>query len=176
MSPTADERMMDEDRPLREALAALGISWHAHEHVAVFTVDESDAVHAAMPGVHTKNLFLKDAGGRFWLVTVPAEMRVDLKALPAVIGSRKLSFGSAEFLQDLLGIAPGSVTPLAARNDGGGLVTVVLDKAVAEAGQVNVHPLRNTATIGLAGADLVRALSEWGHVPAIVEVPARASD
>ena len=52
----------------------------------------------------------------------------------------------------------------------------VLDEGLAAAETVNVHPLRNTATIGLAGADLVRALSEWGHVPAIVEVPARASD
>lgn len=162
---------MTDDTRLRDALAALGIAWTIHEHDAVFTVEESDAVHAAMPGVHTKNLFLKDAGGRFWLVTVPSDARVDLKALPAAIGAKKVSFGKAEAMEALLGITPGSVTPLAAINDAEGAVTVVLDSALAEAAQVNVHPLRNTATIGLPGTELMRALVAWGHVAVVVDVP-----
>jgi Ala-tRNA(Pro) deacylase len=176
MSSNAEEWVMDGDPPLKDALDTLGIAWKVHEHAAVFTVDDSDAIHAAMPGVHTKNLFLKDAGDRFWLVTVPSAISVDLKALPTVIGSRKLSFGKAEAMQELLGIAPGSVSPLAALNDTENVVTVVLDAGVAAGSQVNVHPLRNTATIGLSGADLVRALSAWDHVPIIVAVPARLSD
>src|SRR3546814_20716262 len=67
-------------------LKALSVPFAAHEHVAVFTVAESDAVTAVIPGAPTKNLFLKDAAGAFWLVTVPAEARVDLKALPGAIG------------------------------------------------------------------------------------------
>ena len=67
-------------------LASLAIPFAAHEHAAVFTVEESHKVDADIPGAHTKNLFLKDAGGAFWLVTVPALARVDLKALPAAIG------------------------------------------------------------------------------------------
>ena len=66
-------------------LGALAIPFAAYEHEAVFTVAESDAVNAAIPGAHTKNLFLKDNGGAFWLVTVPSAARVDLKALPAAI-------------------------------------------------------------------------------------------
>ena len=162
---------MTDDTRLREALAALDIGWAIHEHDAVFTVAESDAVHAAMSGVHTKNLFLKDAGGRFWLVTVPSDARVDLKALPAAIGAKKLSFGKAEAMAAQLGVMPGSVTPLAAINDADGAVTVVLDEAVATGRQANVHPLRNTATITLAGVDLVRALGAWAHPPVVVAVP-----
>ena len=165
--------LMDDDR-LKDALAALGIGWSIHEHAAVFTVDESEAVHAAMPGLHTKNLFLKDAGGRFWLVTVPHDLRVDLKALAGAIGAKKLSFGKPEALAALLGVTPGSVTPLAALNNAGGEVTVVLDDAVASAATVNVHPLRNTATIALAGGELVRALTAWSHRPLVVAVPVRA--
>src|SRR3546814_7658663 len=54
-------------------LKALSVPFAAHEHVAVFTVAESDAVTAVIPGAHTKNLFLKDAAAAFWLVTVPAD-------------------------------------------------------------------------------------------------------
>lgn len=159
---------------LFEALTALGIAHETIEHPAVFTVAEGDRLHGAIPGTHTKNLFLKDTAGRFWLVTVPAAARVDLKALPAAIGSRKLSFGKAEDMVRLLGVTPGSVTPLAAINDGDRAVTIVLDRAVAAAGRANVHPLRNTATTGLAGADLVRALSAWAHPPMVVAVPVLA--
>jgi Ala-tRNA(Pro) deacylase len=162
---------MADEQALIAELQALDVDLVQVEHPAVFTVEESAGLHDAMPGLHTKNLFLKDAGGRFWLVTVPAEARVDLKALPVVIGAKKVSFGKAEDMLAYLGVTPGAVTPLAAINDKGGAVTVVLDATVAGASRVNVHPLRNTATIGLAGADLVRALDYWRHTPVIAVIP-----
>ena len=167
---------MHDEKTLLAALDGLGIACDTVSHDAVFTVEESDSLHDTIPGVHTKNLFLKDKNGRFWLVTVEAHARVDLKALPAAIGAAKISFGKAEDMARLLGVTPGSVTPLAAINDGDGAVSVVLDPAVAYAARVNVHPLRNTATLGLAGADLVAALGAWGHPPAIVAIPSPALD
>lgn len=161
------------DAALKDALAALGIGWSILEHEAVYTVEESLAIHDALPGAHTKNLFLKDAGGQFWLVTVEHMRRVDLKALAGVIGAKKLSFGKAEDMERLLGVTPGSVTPLAALNDTGHAVRVVLDGELAAADAVHVHPLRNTATVGLSGADLVRALGAWGHDPLIAAIPER---
>jgi len=152
-------------------LKALAIPFAAHEHVAVFTVAESDAVNAAIPGAHTKNLFLKDAAGAFWLVTVPAEARVDLKALPAAIGCKRVSFGKAEDMQRLLGIAPGSVTPLAAINAQPGSIAVILDAALAAEDRVNVHPLRNTGTLGLSGAAILDLLRHWGHDPRTAPIP-----
>jgi Ala-tRNA(Pro) deacylase len=152
-------------------LQALAIPFAAHEHVAVFTVAESDAVNAAIPGAHSKNLFLKDAGGAYWLVTVPAEARVDLKALPAAIGCKRVSFGKAEDMERLLGIRPGSVTPLAAINAPPGSITIVLDAALAAESRVNVHPLRNTATLGLAGGAILDLLRYWGHEPLVASIP-----
>ena len=155
-------------------LAALDIPYAAHEHAAVFTVTESRQLDAGFPGAHTKNLFLKDAARAFWLVTVPAEARVDLKALPHAIGSKRVSFAKPEDMQRLLGITPGSVTPLAMINAPPGSVAVVLEKGLAAAGRINVHPLRNTGTLGLAGADVLRLLRHWGHDPVMTDIPAAA--
>lgn len=154
-------------------LAALDIAHELHEHAAVFTVAESDAILDAMPGAHTKNLFLKDAKGAFWLVTVPADARVDLKALPDAIGCKRVSFGKAEDMERLLGIAPGSVTPLAMINAEPGSVACVLDAGLSEADRVNVHPLRNTATVGLAGKDILRLLEHWGQAAKIAAIPTK---
>ncbi|MGN3974354.1 prolyl-tRNA synthetase associated domain-containing protein [Tsuneonella sp. SYSU-LHT278] len=153
-------------------LAALGVPFTSHEHEAVFTVEQSRAIDRDIPGAHTKNLFLKDAGGKFWLVTVPAEARVDLKALPAAIGCKRVSFGKPDDMIRLLGIEPGSVTPLAMINAAPGSVTVVLDEGLAAADRINVHPLRNTGTLGLAGSDVLRLLRHWGHEPRAARIPA----
>ncbi|MGX7951514.1 prolyl-tRNA synthetase associated domain-containing protein [Tsuneonella sp. HG249] len=152
-------------------LAALDIPYEAHEHAAVFTVAESRLLDRDFPGEHTKNLFLKDAGDAFWLVTVGADARVDLKALPVAIGSKRVSFAKADDMVRLLGITPGSVTPLAMINAAPASVTAVLDAGLAAANRINVHPLRNTGTLGLAGADALRLLRHWGHAPIVTAVP-----
>jgi Ala-tRNA(Pro) deacylase len=153
-------------------IASLEIAFELVEHEAVYTVEESSKLESDIPGAHTKNLFLKDAGGQFWLVTVPSDMRVDLKMLPQAIGSKRVSFGKADDMMRLLSIAPGSVTPLAAIADVAGEITVVLDARLAAADRVNVHPLRNTATIGLSAANLIQLLKHWRHVPVIALIPA----
>ncbi len=156
---------------LRADLASLAVPFAEHEHAAVFTVAESRKLDAGFPGAHTKNLFLKDAAGAFWLVTVPADARVDLKALPAAIGCKRVSFAKPKDMERLLGITPGSVTPLAMINAEPGSVTAVLEQGLAAAGRINVHPLRNTGTLGLAGADVLRLLRHWGHEPAVASIP-----
>jgi Ala-tRNA(Pro) deacylase len=152
-------------------LAALDIPYAAHEHGAVFTVAESPKLDAGFPGAHTKNLFLKDAAGVFWLITVPAEIRVDLKALPRAIGCKRVSFAKPQDMERLLGITPGSVTPLAMINAAPGSVTAVLEEGLAAAARINVHPLRNTGTLGLAGGDVLRILRHWGHNPIVSTIP-----
>ena len=162
---------MDSESRLYADLTELGIAHQVYEHEAVFTVEESARLHVEIPGAHVKNLFLKDNGGRFWLVTVPADKRVALKMLPEAIGCKRVSFGNADDMMRLIGITPGSVTPVAAINDAGGEVTVVIDAALAEADLVNVHPLRNTASMALSGEGLLAALRHWVHEPIIAAIP-----
>lgn len=153
-------------------LAALGIRADTYAHQAVFTVAESRAIKAAIPGAHTKNLFLKDRKGRLFLITARDETQIDLKRLHETLGaSGRLSFGSAELLRATLGVEPGSVTPLAVLNDRLGRVTVVLDATLMTSRQINVHPLVNTMTIGLDRDDLVAFLAETGHLPRVLALP-----
>jgi len=164
--------MKPEDRLIAD-LERLGISYQIVEHEAVFTVEESSAIDRDMPGLHTKNLFLKDKKKKYWLLIVPNDIAVDLKALPTAIGCARVSFGNVDDMMALLGLKPGSVTPLGAMNDSKGRVTVVLDESLTGSEQINVHPLRNTATIGMDGTDLVRLLKSWDHDPVVVKIPVK---
>lgn len=157
---------------LHALLDRLGIATRTTEHEAVFTVAQSRGIKGSLPGGHTKNLFVKDRKGRLFLVTAEAEARIDLKRLhEAIGGSGRVSFGSADLLREVLGVEPGSVTPLAALNDRDGRVTVVLDRTLMGLDPVNVHPLRNTATTALSAADLVAFLEATGHRPTIASLP-----
>ncbi len=149
-------------------LTALGMPHAVLEHPAVYTVDAARAHWDALPGVAVKNLLLKDAGGRLWLVVAPAGAPVDLKALPKRIGSKRLSFAGAADLTATLAVEAGSVTPLAVVNDHDRRVSVVLDAALVGEVRIKLHPLVNTATIALAGADAVRFLIHHGHPPLVV--------
>ena len=110
---------------------------------------------AKFPGGHCKNLFLKDDKGAIYLIVCLEDAKVDLKAAPARIGSRRLTFGKPDLLMEILGVEPGSVTPFGLINDTGGRATVILDKTMMEQEWLNYHPLRNDATTTIRAADLL---------------------
>lgn len=139
------------------------------DHVATFRVGEGDAVKAALPGGHTKNLFLKDNKDQLWLISALGETKIDLKALPAVIGSGRLSFGSEALMIETLGVAPGSVTAFGLVNDTNRRVRFVLDAALAASDPVNFHPLENTATTAVSQEGFRRFLCAVGVRPLIVD-------
>ena len=162
---------MSAEARLYQDLTKAGIAYQVHEHAAVFTVEESAAIKTDLACLHTKNLFLKDAKGAFFLLTVPAEARIDLKRVHPLLPSRRLSFGKPDAMEALIGVTPGSVTPLAMINAEPGAITLVLDQALAVDQPVGVHPLRNTATMVLNGTDILAAAQGWGHDPRVVDLP-----
>ena len=157
-------------------LDAHGIAHHTLEHPPVFRVADGAEIKAALPGGHTKNLFLKDAKAQLWLVSALGDTRIDLKRLPGVIGSARLSFGSEALLQAVLGVRAGSVTAFALINDPGRTVRFVADKALMEADPVNFHPLSNDATTGVSKVGFRRFLAALGIEPLVVDFAALASN
>ena len=157
-------------KDLLDRLASLGMSTTTLDHPAVFTVAESKDLEKQLPGGHTKNLFLKCKKGNIYLVVALNDAAIDLKSLHKRIDAGRLSFGSAELLEELLGVKPGSVTPFALINDTGQRVTVILDEAMMRHDFLNYHPLENTATTNIARGDLLRFILSCGHEPKIIAV------
>lgn len=103
---------------LYSLLDQLAIPYQRIDHAPVFTCEEASRLLPKLPAAKTKNLFLRDPKSeRLFLVVTPEESRVDLKALAATLGVKRLSFGSPERLESVLGLTPGSVTLLAMVRD-----------------------------------------------------------
>jgi Ala-tRNA(Pro) deacylase len=150
-------------------LDAHGVAHSTLDHPPVFRVEEGLEIKAALPGGHTKNLFLKDAKGQLWLISALGETAIDLKRLHTVIGSGRLSFGSPDLMVETLGVTPGSVTAFGLINDTGRRVRFVLDAALAQADPVNFHPLGNDATTAVSQDGLRTFLAALGITPMIVD-------
>jgi Ala-tRNA(Pro) deacylase len=152
------------------ALDALNIAYDLYEHEAVFTVAESVKVDAEIPAHHTRNMFLRTKKKQNYLVTLSHDTPIDLKKFETLINAKRFSFGSPDRLMEILGVYPGSVTPLSAFNAPSESLTVILEEKMMQADKIAVHPLVNTMTVGLLPDDLMVALRAWGHAPLIVNM------
>src|SRR3954454_15817024 len=146
------------------------------DHPPVHTVEEALPYWSKLEGVHTKNLFLKDAKGVLWLVTAPTDRAIDLKSLHKRIGAKRLSFANGDLLLEVLGVRQGAVSPLALINDRAGRVRLVLDAGLMEQPVVTCHPLVNTATTAIRTPDLLAYVRACGHDPLIVDLAAGLPD
>lgn len=155
---------------LLSRLDDLGIETTTVDHPPLHTVEESQALRGDIPGVHTKNLFLKDKKGAIFLVTAREDADIDLKSLHKRLGCGRLSFGRAELLEETLGVRPGAVTPFAIVNDSEGRVRLVIEEPLMRTPMLNAHPLENTATTTIAPLDLAAFARACGHDPLILEL------
>ena len=158
---------------LLKYLKSLKISFVQYHHPAVFTVKEAKLLRGNVPGEHCKSLFLMEKAGALYLIVCLEWRRLDMRALAELLGSKRLSFGKPKLLLEKLGVVPGSVTPFGIINDtnpNDQQVTVILDREMMKASQVNYHPLVNTMTIGVTPECLVRFLVDCNHTPLILDM------
>ena len=150
------------------------IEYERYDHPPVFTVEDVHRLTPNLPGAKTKNLFFRDKKGkRHFLVVVPADKRVNLKALPNVLESSKISFGSPDRLMKHLGITPGSVSVLAIANDQENKVEVIIDDSLWTSEAFQFHPLVNTSTLVISRGSIKRFLAATGHEVKIMKIPAQ---
>lgn len=155
------------------------IEYCLFEHNPVFTSNDKIVITAMngiatsepIPEPHFKTLFLKDSNGKFFLVSVFQEKRVDLNALSVALECGRLSFGKAEELLDLLQLTPGSVTPYGLLFDQQNKIEFVLDEDALISPWVSFHPLRNDTTIVTTLVDFLKCMKNMKHKPRVLRIP-----
>ena len=98
--------------------------WHEiTEHPPVYDMAGLAQIPIPYPEADAKNLFVRDDKKRdYYLITVKGDKRVDLKEFRRNNQTRALSFATAQELMSILGLPPGSVTPLGLLHDPTGKV------------------------------------------------------
>jgi len=159
---------------LLELLKKRGVQFACEYHERVTNMVESGALKLSLEGVRCKNLLLQDKQGDHYLVMTTAEKSLDLSALAKTLGSKRLSFASADNLLQLLGVHPGSLSPMALVNDPVSTIHLVVDEELRRESNFLLHPLDSTATLALTRRDLEAFLDSIAHPPRWTFLAARA--
>ena len=147
------------------------IDYLLHTHKPVFTVAEAKEFTGHIPGLHCKNLFLVHSKDHtFFLVTLPAIKQVKILEISKILSLKKLSFAKADDLLKILGLEPGSVSPLGLLNDTQNSVTYLIDKDVWDADKVCFHPNINSETLEINKNDFHKLIEKTGNNFLISEI------
>ena len=139
------------------------ISYEVTEHEAVYSMDELSSVELPYPEWDAKNLFVRDDKKQnYYLITVRGNKRVNLKEFRKAHGLRNLSFASPDDLMKIMGLVPGSVSPLGLLNDDERRVHFFLDDDFS-GNLIGIHPNDNTATVWINVYDLLEIIKEHGN-------------
>lgn len=142
-------------------LEHLKIPYERVDHEPINTVKSYEA---ELPGPQVKNLLLKSKKDhRFFFVIAPEDKSVDLKVLAEELEVKRLSFVSADELMSLIGLKPGTVTPIALNHDVERKIEVVIDKQVDQNDTIGLHPNVNTTTLIISFQDFTRLLDWTEH-------------
>lgn len=143
-------------------LDELKIKYDVLEHQAVYTVEEAKQLEDMIEGLGCKNLFLTDKKENYFLLVLEENKKANLKELAKLLNVSKLTFASEEALQEILGLEPGSVTPLSIINDKENKVLLIIDNDIVDK-KILVHPNTNTKTMSIEFKDIEKLIEHTNH-------------
>ena len=157
-----------------DLLDSLGVAYQRIDHEAAMTMEACAAIDEALDATICKNLLLCNRQcTAFYLLMIPGNKTFKTSVLSKQIGSSRLSFADAEYMERFLDITPGSVSVLGLMNDHEHHVQLLIDEDVLKGEFFGCHPCINTSSLRLKTSDLMeRIIPAMGHEPRIVSLPA----
>jgi len=162
-----DSALSSNEIPVYELLEELGIDYTLTRHEAFLTCDDVEKSDVEFPGLHVKNLFVRDTrADQYYLVLLLWHERLDIKGYRDVVGwSRRIAFCGDDELKEYLGVATGACSVFGMLNDKTHAVTLVVGHSIAAAPEtemINFHPNDNRATVTMTVGDMRRVIEAIG--------------
>jgi Cys-tRNA(Pro)/Cys-tRNA(Cys) deacylase len=137
------------------ALTAAGVSFtqHAYEHdpgAGSFGLEAADVL--GLPPEQVFKTLLVDSGAGLAVAVVPVSGRLDLKAMAAALGVKRVTMADPLAAQRSSGYVVGGISPVGQKRD----LPTVVDESAELFDVVYVSGGRRGLDLGLSPADLVR--------------------
>jgi Ala-tRNA(Pro) deacylase len=136
---------------LTSKLNAAGAAFDVLHHAPVYTSEEAAAVRGTSLASGAKALVCK-ADEHFVLVVLPADRRLASKIVRKTAGVKSLRFATKEEVEQLTGLAPGSIPPFGSLFD----LPTWCDEALAEQQRINFNAGDHGISISVTFAEFVR--------------------
>ena len=170
--PTDTQGRLDKEIRVYDFLDSLGVSYQRIDHEAAMTMEACEEIDRTLEATICKNLLLCNRQEtQFYLLMLPGDKVFKTKDLSAQIGSSRLSFAKAEYMEQYLDITPGSLSVLGLMNDKDRMVRLLIDEDVLKGEYIGCHPCINTSSLRLKTKDLVeKIIPAMEHEPTIVKL------
>lgn len=170
--PTDTQGRLDKEIRVYDFLDSLGVSYQRIDHEAAMTMEACEEIDRTLEATICKNLLLCNRQEtQFYLLMLPGDKVFKTKDLSAQIGSSRLSFAKAEYMEQYLDITPGSLSVLGLMNDKDRMVRLLIDEDVLKGEYIGCHPCINTSSLRLRTKDLAeKIIPEMEHEPTIVKL------
>lgn len=171
--PDNTEGRLPKEIRVYDFLDTLGIDYYRVDHAPAMTMEVCAAIDEALEATICKNLLLCNRQGTaFYLLMLPGNKVFKTSVLSKQIGSSRLSFASAEAMEQFLDITPGSVSVMGLMNDKENRVQLLMDKDILQGEYIGCHPCINTSSLRFRTADLIdKIIPAMAHTPIYVELP-----
>lgn len=146
---------LPKERAVYTLLDSLGISYERVDHPAAMTIEDCQNIDKIL-GIHIcKNLFLCNRQKTdFYLLLMPGDKPFKTKDLSQQIGSARLSFAEADYMEDFLNITPGSVSVMGLMHDTENRVRLLIDEDIFNDEYLGFHPCINTSSLKTRAKDI----------------------
>jgi len=162
----------DTERLVYDLLDSLSIEYFRADHDAAETMEACREVEKALGAPICKNLFLTNRQmTNFYLLLMPGGKPFKTKELSSQLGVSRLSFGTAENMERLLGLLPGSVSVMGLMNDKDCEVRLIIDRDLLDAPYIGCHPCVNTSSLKIRADDIVNVFLpavRHGYTPVVL--------
>jgi Ala-tRNA(Pro) deacylase len=139
---------------LSSFLQGKGIEFSVLQHAPVFTSEEAAAVRGTSLASGAKALVCK-ADEQFVLIVLPADHRLASKLVRKEAGVKSLRFATREEVEQLTGLAPGSIPPFGSLFN----LPTWCDSRLSEQPRINFNAGDHAISISMTYEDFLRAES-----------------
>ena len=164
---------LEKEIKVYDLLDSLGIEYERTDHEEANTMEACNEIDKVLDVIICKNLFLCNRQAtQFYLLMMPGDKPFKTKDLSKQIGSARLSFGTAEYMEEYLDIKPGAVSIMGLMNDTEHHIQLLMDRPVAESEYLGCHPCVSTSSLKMKTKDILeKFLPAVGHEPIMVDLP-----
>lgn len=167
---------MRDNRPILEMLDRLGVDYTLVCHEDVHTMEDLAPIEAQLGARFFRNLFLTNRQKTMlYLLLIVGDKPFRTAEVSKALGVARLSFGSAELLEEKLGVHPGAVNPLSLLFDTEREIRLVCDRDILQHTRVCMHPGSNGMSVVMDTKDLFeRILPHLGVTPTWIGITGEA--
>lgn len=172
--PESNEGRLDKEIRCYDMLDKLCMEYWRTDHpdAEAYTMEACREIDSVLGATVCKNLFLTNRQHTaYYLLLMPGDKVFKTKELSSQIGSARLSFGSPDEMEEMLGCTPGSSSILGLMNDKAGRVRLLVDEDVLKGEFLGCHPCINTSSLKLYTKDVFdKFLKAVGHEMTVVKL------